>query len=413
MSHDTLALLQDPRDGQVLMDTHMPTLFLVMVVVGAALSVLVASVAGRGRHDGLTLWAAALALHTLAYMLFAQRGRASDLISIVVANIMLSATFALFAEALYQFQQRPPPRWRIWLPVALVAVSFFFLREAHGQRLVLGQIIFAGQCSLVLFALLQKRREAIGRGQYFVATAFALVIAVLVMRLVGLASGDVESLALLASNRIQALTFLTSIVCLIILSLGLVVMTKERADERNRVLAMQDELTGLTNRRSILGTLEQQLAMARRNGQPLSLLMLDLDHFKRVNDSFGHLAGDAVLRQVAAGIASRLRAQDVAGRYGGEEFLVILPGTTVDGAVQLAEKLRTSIAADRIEIGEGRSVTITISVGVCGGVPTVGERVEGLIDAADQALYQAKENGRDRVERWRPEVLQAGTAVPA
>ena len=413
MSHDTLALLQDPRDGQVLMDTHMPTLFLVMVVVGAALSVLVASVASRGRHDGLTLWAAALALHTLAYMLFAQRGRASDLISIVVANIMLSATFALFAEALYQFQQRPPPRWRIWLPVALVAVSFFFLREAHGQRLVLGQIIFAGQCSLVLFALLQKRREAIGRGQYFVATAFALVIAVLVMRLVGLASGDVESLALLASNRIQALTFLTSIVCLIILSLGLVVMTKERADERNRVLAMQDELTGLTNRRSILGTLEQQLAMARRNGQPLSLLMLDLDHFKRVNDSFGHLAGDAVLRQVAAGIASRLRAQDVAGRYGGEEFLVILPGTTVDGAVQLAEKLRTSIAADRIEIGEGRAISITISVGVCGGVPAAGQRVEDLIGAADQALYQAKENGRDRVERWRPEVLQAGTAVPA
>ena len=90
----------------------------------------------------------------------------------------------------------------------------------------------------------------------------------------------------------------------------------EQADG-NRVLAMQDELTGLTNRRSILGTLEQQLAMARRNGQPLSLLMLDLDHFKRVNDSFGHLAGDAVLRQVAAGIASRLRAQDVAGRYGG------------------------------------------------------------------------------------------------
>ena len=297
--------------------------------------------------------------------------------------------------------------------MALVAVSFFFLREAHGQRLVLGQIIFAGQCSLVLFALLQKRREAIGRGQYFVATAFALVIAVLVMRLVGLASGDVESLALLASNRIQALTFLTSIVCLIILSLGLVVMTKERADERNRVLAMQDELTGLTNRRSILGTLEQQLAMARRNGQPLSLLMLDLDHFKRVNDSFGHLAGDAVLRQVAAGIASRLRAQDVAGRYGGEEFLVILPGTTVDGAVQLAEELRTSIAAGRIEIGDGHAITITISIGVSGGVPATGQRVEDLIDGADRALYSAKENGRDRVERWRPEAIQAGTPVPA
>jgi diguanylate cyclase (GGDEF)-like protein len=141
--------------------------------------------------------------------------------------------------------------------------------------------------------------------------------------------------------------------------------------------------------------------------------MLDLDHFKRVNDSFGHLAGDAVLRQVAAGIGSRLRAQDIAGRYGGEEFLVILPGTTVDGAVQLAEELRKSIAADRIEIGEDRTITITISIGVCGGNPVADQRVEDLIDAADRALYRAKENGRDRVERWRPEVLQTDTAVPA
>jgi diguanylate cyclase (GGDEF)-like protein len=190
-------------------------------------------------------------------------------------------------------------------------------------------------------------------------------------------------------------------------------MTKERSDERNRVLAMQDGLTGLSNRRSILDALDQQLAMAGRSGQPLSLLMLDLDRFKRVNDSFGHLAGDAVLHQVASGIASRLRAQDIAGRYGGEEFLVILPGTTVDGAVQLAEELRKSIAAERIGIGEGRAITITISIGVCGGVPAAGQRVEDLIGAADQAMYRAKENGRDRVERWRPEVLQAGTVVPA
>jgi hypothetical protein len=88
---------------------------------------------------------------------------------------------------------------------------------------------------------------------------------------------------------------------------------------------------------------------------------------------------------------------------------VILPGTTADGAVQLAEELRKSIAAERIEIGEGRAISITISVGVCGGVPAAGQRVEDLIGAADQALYQAKENGRDRVERWRPEAIQAGT----
>lgn len=395
------------------MEAHIPTLFLVMIVTGATLAVFVTVAAGRDGHDGLNLWASGLGLHTVAYILFAQRGRISDLVTIVIANVMLAATFALFAEALYQFQHRPPPRWRIWLPVVLVAVSFYLLRQADVPRLMLGPFIFAVQCSLVLFALWQKRRETIGRGQYFVAAAFVLVIGVFLVRFAALATGSVDTLSLGASNSVQAFSFLASIVCLIILSLGLVVMTKERSDERNRVLAMQDELTGLTNRRSILGTLDQQLAMARRNGQPLSLLMLDLDHFKRVNDSFGHLAGDAVLRQVAAGIASRLRAQDVAGRYGGEEFLVILPGTTIDGAVQLAEELRTSIAAGRIEIGDGHAITITISIGVSGGVPAAGQRVEDLIDGADRALYSAKENGRDRVERWRPEASQAGTPVPA
>ena len=395
------------------MQVHIPTLFLVMIATGAVLGMFITVAARRDSHDGLTLWASGLGLHTGAYILFAQRGRLSDLLTIAVANTLLSATFALFAEALYQFQQRRPPRLRVWLPGVVVAVSFYFLQQADVPRLMLGPLIYTAQCSLVLLAMWQKRRETIGRGQYFVATAFLLVIAVFLGRVVALATGSVDTLSIGASNLVQAFSFLISIVCLIILSLGLVVMTKERSDERNRVLAMQDELTGLTNRRSILDTLDQQLAMARRSGQPLSLLMLDLDHFKRVNDSFGHLAGDAVLRQVASGIASRLRAQDIAGRYGGEEFLVILPGTTDDGAVQLAEELRKSIAAERIEIGEGHPITITISIGVCGGVPVAGQRVEDLIDAADRALYSAKENGRDRVERWRPEVIQADTAVPA
>jgi diguanylate cyclase (GGDEF)-like protein len=395
------------------MDAHIPTLFLVIIVAGAALAVLVASVAHRGSRDGLILWASALALHTVAYILFSLRGKVGDLATIVVANILLAATFALFAEAIYQFQQRPPPRWRIWLPVAVVAVSFPFLLEAITLRLMLGPVIFAGQCSLLLIALLQRRRETVGRGQYFVAAAFVLIIAVFVMRLVGIASGSVDMRSLTDSNQVQGLTFLASIVCLMILSLGLVIMTKERSDERNRVLAMQDELTGLTNRRSILDALDQQLAMAQRNGQPLSLLMLDLDHFKRVNDSHGHPAGDEVLRRVSGGIRSRLRTQDIVGRYGGEEFLAILPGTTVDGAVQLAEDLRQSIAAERIDIGNGRTISITLSIGVCGGIPAPAQHCEELIAAADQALYRAKENGRDRVERWRPEVLQAGTAVPA
>jgi diguanylate cyclase (GGDEF)-like protein len=163
-----------------------------------------------------------------------------------------------------------------------------------------------------------------------------------------------------------------------------------------------DVLTGWNNRRYLLVRLGEELARARRDGTRLVCLMLDIDRFKRVNDTWGHAAGDAVLRELAKRIESQVRASDVAARYGGEEFVILLPDTDVGAAAKLAERLRGKISASPMLLPGGDAITITASMGIAAVRPgpvdknlkTLGE---SLIARADVALYAAKSAGRDRV----------------
>lgn len=155
----------------------------------------------------------------------------------------------------------------------------------------------------------------------------------------------------------------------------------------------RDALTGLYNRKHFDEHLELELSFAQRHGQHLTLLLIDIDHFKQVNDRFGHPFGDAVLRQVSKVIAQQLRTEDVFARIGGEEFGIILRGTSKAGGIRLAERLRTSVAAVATSVDD-RSVGVTISLGCA----TIGDctKPDALIRAADTRLYLAKQNGRNR-----------------
>lgn len=157
-----------------------------------------------------------------------------------------------------------------------------------------------------------------------------------------------------------------------------------------------DALTGVHNRRWLLETYPRAIARCERDGEPLSMVIADIDLFKHFNDRFGHLAGDAVLRRVARKLADGLRAQDLIARYGGEEFLILLPHSGLDEALLIAERLRGLVAAGcGLETDEGVQ-GVTISCGVALMVP--GELLDELTARADSALRRAKENGRDRVE---------------
>jgi diguanylate cyclase (GGDEF)-like protein len=170
------------------------------------------------------------------------------------------------------------------------------------------------------------------------------------------------------------------------------------ARETLREQATHDGLTGLLNRNSILEMLHKELARASREGHALSLLMVDLDRFKQVNDTHGHAAGDAVLRESARRMREAVRGYDGVGRYGGEEFLIVLPGCDGASAASQAERVRDTFAASPFFIGQ-RSIAVTCSIGASSRTNPCEADAEVLLREADLALYGAKGDGRNRVER--------------
>ena len=159
-------------------------------------------------------------------------------------------------------------------------------------------------------------------------------------------------------------------------------------------MAVTDGLTNLANRKQLDNLLEEEIPRARRYGHPLSLLMLDIDHFKHINDTHGHLTGDAVLRSLAGVLQQRLRPSDRLGRYGGEEFCVILPETTLMNAALIAESLRERVEASDL-LAEDSNIRVTVSIGAA----TLSETMSAveLYQAADDMLYKAKRNGRNQI----------------
>lgn len=166
--------------------------------------------------------------------------------------------------------------------------------------------------------------------------------------------------------------------------------------ERIRKESSTDFLTGMLNRRAMDNRLKVELHRSRRFGRVFSMAMIDIDHFKELNDTNGHLIGDDVLRSVAKTIQSYLRDIDIVARYGGEEFLVIMPETERDNACQAMERIRKEIAERRLFTSEGKTVGTTVSAGVS-QFPEDGMEAETLIRAADTAMYQSKSDGRNRV----------------
>ncbi len=206
------------------------------------------------------------------------------------------------------------------------------------------------------------------------------------------------------TGTLQSLLLLSSILLLVyIIAFGVArsgMKQVAEAEERLRNQAMIDALTGVFNRGELMSRAEEEMARVTRHGSDgdngeLSLIMLDIDHFKRVNDTYGHQAGDAVLSKMSERIKQGLRLYDIMGRYGGEEFLLLLPHTDLTNACVVAERVRTSVAEKPFTFKE-QSLAVTISLGICSITP--GINLTDAINRADQALYRAKQKGRNRVE---------------
>ncbi len=170
-----------------------------------------------------------------------------------------------------------------------------------------------------------------------------------------------------------------------------------KQNSKLKEMALTDQLTGVANRRNLYTFAEEQWSRAVRKNEEFSITLLDIDHFKNINDTYGHLTGDKVLSRLGQLLDGSIRGYDRVGRWGGEEFMIVLPATIFQDALLFAERIRDIIEKEELVIDDGRKISFTVSLGVAGRLPQGLSRLEKLFQQADEALYQAKQNGRNRV----------------
>ena len=387
------------------MTAHVPTMLAMIIVISLLMAASMAVVGWGRSRDGLARWAAALLINAIGHLLIMLRGVVPDMLSVVVGNVLLSCVFVGLISAIAQFQERPT-RWALLLaPTALVAGFVIVFIDNFPARVSCVGLVLGLQAVLALAMALERRHAIVGRGQWLLVAGLAVEAMVLGGRALLALSSSTTATSVLQGSTMQTLTFTATVGVVLVSSMGFVFMARDRTDENNRVLAAVDPLTGVANRRSLITALSRDVARAVRTHEPIALMMVDIDHFKRVNDRYGHPVGDQVLISVVNVLRDRVRAQDLVGRYGGEEFMVLLPDTTLQGAEQLAGVLCQAVADSRCRLpgtdgseGGGANIAVTVSIGVFGGRLEPGDNWDMLIAAADRALYQAKENGRNRVE---------------
>lgn len=322
-----------------------------------------------GRVKGAGRWAAACGGEALGWVLLSLRGIVPDVVSMVVANTLLLLAAAIYLHALREFDgDAHKNSSRVVVPYALVvgaalALAYFTLvAPSLAGRIVVVSLVGAPltlSCGRLLLCGPERPsavRRAMGCG--FLGCGLALLARIPYTLL---AAGSGLRQGFLSPSMGQEAIYLGSYVALVVLTLGFLLLCNERLNRDALRLATRDALTGAHNRRAIEESARADLARCRRSGLPLAVLLVDLDHFKAINDTYGHATGDAALRVFVATATAHLRARDMLGRYGGEEFLVVLPATTREDALTTAERLRTAVAGAMLEAGEHRLRVTAVS----------------------------------------------------
>lgn len=321
-------------------------------------------------------------------------------VSILLGNGLICLGLALYAQAIYLLMQDGEvPGWLVLVQPAIWLALVLMLDWPLHRRTAVLSVVFAALLAPGVLLIVRHGWFA-ERSLRTVALTMAAAMAALLLRAVHAWASPGDYVNLMQASLGQGLTFLFAFMCLLGAGFGFVLAVFERVAQQMEEAATRDGLTGCWNRTTTDALLEHELQRARRTGTPVAFALLDLDHFKQVNDQHGHRSGDAVLKAFADTVRRRLRASDVFGRTGGEEFGLVLPGTDLAGARWLLEAIRHEVEAISLRSDSGQPVRVTVSTGVAmadeGGTLT-GDRLYGR---ADQALYEAKRAGRNRVEAY-------------
>lgn len=341
-------------------------------------------------------WTAGVLLQAPAWSLYSLQNIAPLWLTTVGAGTLLAWAMANHCQGVRLFVGRPLGPLRFWGPVAvaaLVELVFGFLAPDGRLNVVLFSSVFLVQ-AIWASAALFRPSPLRDRSHLLTGAMFTTLAVVMTMRIVyeALRHGSLPSLV--ADSPMQVLVFALSAAASSAASLGFVLMCNDRLNRELEWYATIDALTGINNRRTLGEQAAFAIAAAHRLRRPLCLLLVDADHFKRVNDVYGHAAGDEALQMIAAALQSTLRGGDLLGRLGGEEFVVVLPDAEETAGRATAERLR--LAVENIEFAlQHRRIELRVSIGLA--VIDDNDDFNELLRRADQAMYAAKRAGRNRV----------------
>lgn len=381
------------------MDIDVSTLFLVTIYIEAILGLLLLFVwIQNSSLKAVAWWGCAHLLRAASITLFGLYGVLPHFISIDLANVALLMSFAVTWSGARLFDGRPV------LPIYLFYGAFIWVcltqiaAIAHWPdiRALLAASIIAGYTWMSAWEFWRGRSEQLLSRWPVILMLFAhgslfMLHTPLITVLPWSQANQMFGSIWLTVISSEELLFTISVAFL------LLAMAKERAEQLHKTAALVDQLTGVSNRRGFLGDCERLCRIRLVGATPSAVLLLDLDHFKSINDRFGHAAGDSVLQKFAQTVTSTIRPVDLFGRLGGEEFAMVLVNVAEDRALAVAERIRAAFEQVCI-MADGQLVTATVSIGVAPcTVPKFD--VIMLLSQADQALYRAKNLGRNRVER--------------
>jgi len=372
-------------------------IFCTTVLLSCALLPVLGALLQSGR-PGVAEWIAANLAVVIYLPLLGLRGLIPDWISIVVANTLLAASLACYYAGCARFLGQTPHWPRLFAGCALLCLALCFWRYQSDNlalRVVAVSLFSALMCVATAVLLLRHRPVTRHRASYRLTAALALLFALSqAARGLWFLSLTPAPHDLMLANGWNVALLSIGAAIMPVLSMAGLLMVHAALLAETRMAANHDHLTAAFSRQHIEHLAQIRITQAEQSTLPLSLLIIDLDHFKRVNDTYGHAGGDAVLRAFAGVVRAHLREDDALGRIGGEEFALLLPNTDTAQALRLAERLRDMAQRQPVS-GAFGCCNYSISIGAASWRP--GERFEHLCMRADRALYSAKHAGRNRV----------------
>ncbi|MBZ2206419.1 GGDEF domain-containing protein [Massilia soli] len=373
------------------------TFVLVLAIGNIGLAVLMAGYAHSQRHAAMRIWTWSKLVVGSAYLMGWLQAPVPALWHSVSANSLVMVGITLEVAAYCTFFGFKGWK-RVLYPFAALSIIAYIGLRLSGAALPyatgLMSSVVAVMIGAIAFALLRPASDSTLLRRIIGVNDASFFLAMSARALSDLMPG---TFTLLSPHAAHAFTFVTGYLLVIVNGFGFLLLCKEKDDREMALLATTDSLTGLANRRAFFERTEAARMLAARLRKPISLMMLDIDHFKSLNDRFGHACGDQALCVFADTARSELREHDIMGRLGGEEFALALPGTDLTGAMQAAERLREAV--ERV-ILPNHGYAMTVSIGVVLIDPN--EDINAALARADQALYQAKSGGRNRVKNGEP-----------